>query len=155
VKRESFDFIARALRRRCGVALGEDKAYLVEARLAPLANLLGLAGIDDLAKSLRNASDDKLEAHIAEAIMTTDSAFFRDVKPFHLLRQAILPGLAALRKKSGADRIRVWSAGCAGGQEPFSIAMIAREDREKLGIDVEIVATDLSAGAVAKARRGQ
>jgi chemotaxis protein methyltransferase CheR len=92
-------------------------------------------------------------AEVTEAMTTNESSFFRDGKPFEQLRQIVLP---KLRENAGARRtLRIWSAACSNGQEPYTIAMTLLEDAAKNpGWKYDIVATDLAAKVVEKARLG-
>src|SRR3546814_6722911 len=81
------------------------------------------------------------------------SLFFRDIKPFDLMRDVVLPPL--LTARASTKRIRIWSAACSSGQEPYSLAMLFSEMQAKLaGWRIEILATDLSSEIIAKARAG-
>lgn len=87
---------------------------------------------------------------------TNESFFFRDTKPFESFRDVVLPKLIEARRAEGSNRIRIWSAACSSGQEPYTLAMILNEQVAKLaGLRIEIVATDLSSEIIAKAVAGQ
>ena len=153
MKRESFECVARALRRGAGFNLTGEMAYLVEMRLAPVARRHNQRDIDALAQAVREGRNERLVAEVVDAMMMKDTAFFRDWRPFVAFRQAVLPGLAQARRGAGAETLRIWCAGCATGQEPYSIAMILREEAARLnGLKVEIVATDMSETSLARAK---
>jgi chemotaxis protein methyltransferase CheR len=87
-------------------------------------------------------------------MVTTETSFFRDVHPFETLRTTVLPDL--LRRRRAERRLGVWCAACSTGQEPYSFALLVREHFSELaGWRVDILATDLSADVLARARAGR
>jgi len=153
MNRDDFDMICRLLRQRSGLVLSPDKAYLMESRLLPVARRWKLAGFDDLVKSLRSKPDEALIRDVVEAMTTNESFFFRDIKPFDQFKELVLP--AMLKNRTGQRRLRIWSAACSSGQEPYSLAMILSEMAAQLaGWTIEIVATDLSSEILARAKEG-
>ncbi len=149
----SFEVFATVLRAGSGLAIGPDKSYLLETRLAPLLKREHLPELDALAEKLRNPAHSGLVREVVEAMTTNESSFFRDDRPFTHLRTQALPRLHAIRP-TGA-RLRVWSAAASTGQEAYSIAMLVAENRATLGgREVEILGTDISREALARAREG-
>lgn len=149
---DDFAFIARLLKDRAGLLLTKDKGYLVQNRLAPVLRDHGLGGVTDLVGALRG-SDAMLTAEVVDAMMSRDTSFFRDWKPFKHLGKITLPNLrtARLAKK----QLRILCAGCSTGQEPYSVAMQVIEDAQAFaGWQVEIVGIDVSPSAIAAAERG-
>jgi chemotaxis protein methyltransferase CheR len=131
-----------------------DKTYLVESRLAPLLRRTGLPDISALLKSLKCGQDLSLKQDIIDSMMTNETFFFRDRVPFDNFRDVILPQLMEMRQDQ--RRIRIWCAAASTGQEPYSLTMILDENMRKLaGWNVEILATDLSSTAIARAREGR
>ena len=153
MKSEDFDFLSNLLRRRSGLIISEDKLYLLESRLVPLARKRGMNGLDDLVKAIRFAPEEDLLIDVTEAMTTNESSFFRDIKPFEHFRSLVLPELLA--KRADKRSIRIWCAAASTGQEPYSLAMCLREEAAKLsGWRIEIVATDLSKEVLEKASVG-
>jgi chemotaxis protein methyltransferase CheR len=151
VNSTTFNSLATFLRERSGLVLTEDKVYLLQSRLDPVARKWGKGSLDELALALRTDKD--LATAVIDAMTTNESLFFRDVHPFEQMRTIILPELAKARGKGG--KIRIWSAACSSGQEPYSISMVVADESQKLGgCTVEIVATDLSTEILARARAG-
>ena len=153
MKGESFELISGILKQRSGLALNPNKAYLLESRLMPIARRLGLADLDSLADEMRQKRNDPLMRDVTEAMTTNESFIFRDNTPFTLLREEVLPLLTAAR--ASTRTLRIWCAACSTGQEPYSIAMILKE--ESAGLDdwcTEIVATDISMAVLEKAKSG-
>jgi chemotaxis protein methyltransferase CheR len=152
MKPDDFDFVSRLLKERSGLVLTRDKAYLLESRLMPLARKRGLKGLDELLNLLKRR-DVTVEKAVVEAMTTNESFFFRDNKPFDQFKSIVLPNL--LKARASKKSFRIWSAACSSGQEPYSLAMILKEEGAKLsGWRTEIVGTDLSDDILAKARAG-
>jgi len=152
MKPDDFDYVSRLLKERSGLVLTKDKAYLLESRLMPLARKRGLKGLDELLALLRRR-DPAVEKVIVDAMTTNESFFFRDSKPFDQFRSIVLPNL--LKARANKKSFRIWSAACSSGQEPYSLAMILKEESAKLaGWRIEIVGTDISSDILQKARSG-
>lgn len=119
---------------------------------------LEATSIDSAAAYVLHLAKDRVEAEtFIHSLNIGYSEFFRDPLVFALLAQMILPGLIEEKRKSGRPEIRIWSAGCAAGQEPLSVAILLDQlaaDRE-LPVSFRIIATDVSDTALATARRGQ
>jgi chemotaxis protein methyltransferase CheR len=154
MNRDDFDMICRLLRQRSGLVLSPDKAYLMESLLMHVERKWKLAGgFEDLVKSIRIKPDEALIRDVVEAMTTNESFFFRDIKPFDQFKELVLP--AMLKNRAGQRRLRIWSAACSSGQEPYSLAMILSEMAAHLaGWTIEIVATDLSTEILGRAREG-
>ncbi len=153
MKPDDFDFISTLLKERSGLVLAKDKAYLLESRLMPVARKCGLKGLDELIDAIRKTKPEAMIRDVTEAMTTNESFFFRDTKPFDLFRDHILPHLLASRaaKKS----FRIWCAAASTGQEPYSLAILLKEQAAKLaGWKIEIVGTDLSREVLDRAKAG-
>ncbi|MFA5122297.1 protein-glutamate O-methyltransferase CheR [Zavarzinia sp.] len=147
-----FQFLADLLKTRSGLVLSGDKGYLVESRLLPIARKRGLGSLDGLAAALRRR-DEALIRDVVEAMTTNESFFFRDNTPFDLFKGYVLPRL--METRAGEKRIRIWSAACSTGQEPYSLAMLLSEQKAVLaGWRIEIVGTDISAEVLTRAKNG-
>ena len=153
--KEEFEFLRAFLKDQSGLVLSEDKTYLVESRLMPIARRRGLQGLSELIGVIKTMRDFALNDEVVEAMTTNESFFFRDVKPFDSLRNSVLPMVVPAVKAAGATKLRIWSAACSSGQEPYSIAMVLKEYPELLqGLSVEILGTDLSLEILSKATAG-
>lgn len=148
----STDFLAlqKLLAERSGMALTSDKLYLVASRLSPVAQKQGFRSVIELMAALRLNPREALVNAVIEAMVTHESLFFRDDRPFQHLSQSVLPQLISAR--GGRRPIRIWSAACSSGQEPYSIAMLIAEQFP--GWQWEIVGTDISQPIVTKASAG-
>ena len=143
-------FVARETKARSGAVLTPEMAAMIEQRLTPLARRENFSSVSEFVTAARTRADGKLAAAIADALILSDTRFFRDRAGFAQLRETI-PALAYA--KGGA--IRVLCAGVSTGQEAYSIAMLAEELREEGQISgAEIVAIDISERLLDKARSG-
>ncbi len=153
MREADFQFVANMLRKRSGLVLSPDKAYLMESRLKPVARKNGYKSFEELVAALKGR-DESLAENVTEAMTTNESFFFRDSRPFEQFQKVILPQM--LEARASKKRLRIWSAAASNGQEPYSIAMILKEEAAKLaGWRVEIVGTDISAEVLARARAGR
>ncbi|MFP3713993.1 CheR family methyltransferase [Puerhibacterium sp. TATVAM-FAB25] len=148
---DTFAFVADLVRRRSAIRLEAGKEYLVESRLLPLARERGCAGVDAFVREVRTAGREADLVRVVEALATHETSWFRDQTPFEALRTQVLPDV--LRRRGPAARVRVWSAACSSGQEPYSVAMVAAETLPP-GASIEILATDLSARILDQAGSG-
>jgi chemotaxis protein methyltransferase CheR len=147
-----FDFLRKFLRDRSGLVLSDDKQYLIESRLVPVARRNGLASISEIVAKLRTQAP-ALEAAVVEAMTTNESFFFRDKTPFEHLRDETMPALLAAR--AGQKKLRIWCAAASTGQEPYTIAMILADMAAKIaGWRIEILGTDLSTEVLDRAKAG-
>jgi len=153
VKPDDFAYFTKYIYDQTGLVLGPDKMYLIESRLAPLARKYNVASIDLLVGQLRISKAADLQRDIVDAMMTNESFFFRDGKPFDQFRQLVLPGL--LQSRAAKKSFRIWCAAASTGQEPYTLAMILKEEAAKLaGWRVDIVGTDISHEALERAKSG-
>lgn len=151
---QDFDYIRRLVQERCAIALDDGKEYLVESRLTPLVKQLNLGSISELVARLRHQPNNGLPRQVVEAMVTTESSFFRDNHPFEALRKTVLPDL--LRLRQAERQLNIWCAACSHGQEPYSVAMLLREHFPELATwNVSLLATDISRDALARARAGR
>lgn len=145
-----FDFFKDFLYRQSGLALTADKTFMLDSRLTPVTKKWNYASLSALTLALRGLPDPRLVQDVVEAMTITDTGFFRDTEPFEILGTHILPWLKQNRSRK---RLRIWSAGCSSGQEPYSLAMIIHEHQHLLrGWHIEIIATDLSENILERAR---
>ncbi len=153
MKPVDFEFLSQLVNKRSGLVLTEDKAYLLESRLMPVARKRGMKGLEELISTIRTSKEEDLLREVTEAMTTNESFFFRDLKPFDTFRDVILPDL--LESRAAIKSFRIWCAAASSGQEPYSLAMVMKEQAAKLtGWSHEIVATDISTKMLAKAAKG-
>lgn len=148
------EFLRTLVRHRSGIVLGEDKGYLLESRLAPLAKAIGLAGLEELTARLRGEPSGQLARQTVEAMTTNETFFFRDIHPFECLRKLVLPELIARRQSE--RRLDVWCAAASTGQEPYTITMVLREHFQGIASwPTRFIATDLASEVLRKALEGR
>lgn len=153
INRADFEWVCKLVRDRAGVVLSTDKAYLVESRLAPLIKDVGVSSISQLIAQLRPQPFNDIHRRIIEAMVTTETSFFRDNCPFDILKQYILPELIQQRKTRRV--LNIWSAACSSGQEPYSIAILLDEHFPELfAWNVQLIASDISHQILDRARQG-
>ena len=138
------------LESRTGQQLGANRAWRIETELTPLMRDLGLASLEALAVAAQRSP--AIAEQVADALLNQESSFFRDAAVLDLVARA----LAAMRVDHPERRLRIWSAGCSFGQEPLSLAMLFAEQPALAGAAMpEIIATDVSEAALARARSGR
>jgi len=147
-----FTRLRELVMRHTGIRLTEAKRDMVYGRLARRLRALGLRDFDDYCALIEEQGNDELEPFV-NAITTNLTSFFRERHHFEFLAETALPEIMEARHIE--RRIRVWSAGCSTGEEPYSIAMVLREAlSDALGWDARILATDLDSGVLERAARG-
>jgi chemotaxis protein methyltransferase CheR len=146
-----YEYVQKLLLERAAIRISTEQEYLVRSRLEPVAKQAGLSDLRALVEQLRRQPYGPLHSQVVEAMTTNETSFFRDVHPFETLKNVVLPEIAARKK----DRtLRIWSAACSTGQEPYSLAMLIAETPRLAGWRISILATDLSRGTLSKAQQG-
>jgi chemotaxis protein methyltransferase CheR len=149
-----FAYIRDLVRARAAIVLEPSKEYLAESRLYPVVRRAGLGSVSELVAALREDDDPDLSEQVVDALTTNETSFFRDVHPFESLRTHVLPDL--IERKRLSRSLFIWSAGCSSGQEPYSLAMLIREDFPELADwQVSILGTDVSVAMLERARAGR
>lgn len=148
-------FVAEA----CGVQLGPDKGYLFQSRLGPILQQSGAKTVAEFLQMARTDPTGKLRDRIIDAMTTHETYWFRDERPWAALESTVIPELAVTLKIPGKPKIRILSAACSTGQEPYSVAMIIDQLCKNKKINAtpanfEIIATDVSPGTLYLASRG-
>ncbi len=152
---DGYDEFRDYLERACGITLGDNKQYLVSGRLSQLMAELAIPSLRQLVEQLRDGRKAGLRERIIDAMTTNETLWFRDGYPFEILKRQALPALAAQAPR----QLRIWSAACSTGQEPYSISMAIEEyiAARPAGLPggAHIIATDISPTALKDAIRGQ
>jgi chemotaxis protein methyltransferase CheR len=147
-----FDRLCELVRVHTGIALSDAKRQMVYGRLVRRLRALKLASFADYVQLLEAADPLELQ-EFTNAITTNLTSFFREAHHFEYLAEHVLPGIAA--RTGGTGRLRIWSCACSTGEEPYSIAMVLREQRARLsGFDAKILATDLDSDVLATGAAG-
>jgi chemotaxis protein methyltransferase CheR len=150
---EDFRKIASALHAASGIALPDSKATLVYSRLAKRLRTLGLENFREYCALIEGERGrDELQNMIV-SLTTNVTRFFREPHHFEHLKTQLLPPLLAAARKGGS--IRIWSAGCSNGQEPYSIALtILSMMPDAADHDIRVLATDIDTRMIAEGRAG-
>ncbi len=154
---DDIKIVSRLVNDLCGVVLDESKGYLIENRLSEIAESEGCKTFSELYYKVRYDKGGSLKEKIVGAITTQETLFFRDTSPFDALQHKAIPEL--IDSKAGSlhpKRIRIWSAACSTGQEPYSIAMVLSELIPDIhSWDIQITATDIADHAIKQASLGK
>jgi len=149
----SFDWVRQLVHKESAIVLQPGKEYLVEARLLPIARSMGLPDVGKLVDAVRGRPDPDSTRRIVEALTTNETSWFRDGDPFTALTSTVLPALVAARGPN--EPLKIWSAACSSGQEPYTIAMLLEDALPNAATRVSITATDLSREMVERTRAGR
>lgn len=146
----AFATIATLLEERTGQQIAAARAWRLDAALKPILRDTGLSTVDALVARMVTAGEAALCDRVVDALLNQETSFFRDAA----VLDGVADALVAAHAATPGRRLRVWSSGCSTGQEPLSLAILLRE--RGLGAEaVELVATDVSAGAIARAREAR
>jgi chemotaxis protein methyltransferase CheR len=145
-----FDLLRQLVSEHTGISLSDHKQEMLYSRLARRLRALNLDNFASYYHLLQSDSGEEL-THFINAVTTNLTAFFREPHHFEILAKVVLPYL--LNKRQRTRRLRIWSAGCASGEEVYSIAMVVKEVVPP-NWDVKILATDLDSNVLAKGVRG-
>lgn len=127
---------------------------LFDTRLTPIVKMAGARNLKDFVDILKADRPAHLHRAVAEAMTINETSFFRDLKPFEMLREVALPRL--IEQRAGQRRLRIWSAASSTGQEAYSLAMLIAEHFPLVaGWDVKIIGTDISRYVVEYAQRAR
>jgi chemotaxis protein methyltransferase CheR len=149
-----FEFLAGLAYQRAGISLSDSKRNLVYGRLSRRLRALGLASFGEYRQYLE--SDGSEIERFINSISTNHTKFFREAHHFTHLRSSVVETFAQQDQKRTVRRLRVWSAGCSTGEEPYTIALVLRREIADMARqDVKILATDIDTDVLAKASRGE
>lgn len=152
---EEFRLIRDIIYSHCGLFFDSDTKYLLEKRLARRLPLHQLQGFRDYHHFLKYDRKKEQElSDLMDVLTTNETYFFREAFQLKALTEEILPGLRALKEERGEKSLRIWSAGCSTGEEPYTIAMLILEMGCFRDWRVEIVGTDISQRVLQQSRKG-
>ncbi|WP_394169543.1 CheR family methyltransferase [Saccharospirillum alexandrii] len=143
------------LEKHSGICLGASKQYLVSSRLRKILQQADITNLQDLVTAIQRPGGQKLRAEVIDAMTTNETLWFRDIHPFRILEEKLLPEFYQQR---GARPLRIWSAACSTGQEPYSISMMIEEYKARNRLvsgGEKIVATDISASVLDAAKSAE
>lgn len=150
---EEFRLLRDVIHEYCGIYFQDSSKYLIQRRLAPRVETLGLRSYMEYYRHLRYHGDKRTELEeIVERVTTNETYFFREMYQLEALRDEILPAL--VQENSNPRRLRIWSAGCATGEEAYTIAMLILETGLFAGWDMRVFGNDISRRVLQVARKG-
>lgn len=142
------------LEHQCGIVLGDNKQYLVRSRLLPIVRDFKHDSLSSLVNAVIDGRDRALKSAVIDAMTTNETLWFRDSYPYDLLQKSLLVEMAKSNRP-----VRIWSAACSSGQEPYSIAMTIleykRQNPSAFRAGIEIIATDLSSEMLRRAESAE
>ncbi|PZO74926.1 MAG: chemotaxis protein CheR [Sphingomonas taxi] len=146
----AINVLTALLEARTGQQIAAYRSWRLDTALKPLLRDRNLDTLDQLVTQLLEGNDRLIGDRIVDALVNQETSFFRDAQVFEMLAEAVAAA------EAGGRRARIWCAGCSTGQEPLSLAMLFADRHETTGAPVpEIVATDVSDAAIARARAGR
>ena len=157
VSDEEFRQLRDFIYAQCGIFIGENRKYLIENRLAARIKELNLLSYSEYYNFLRFDTNKRVElSRLFEVVTTNETSFYRNPPQLQIFQDVILKNTLDALRKNNQKKLRIWSAGCSTGEEPYTIAIILHEllRQEVLSWDIKITANDLSEAVLASARRG-
>ncbi len=149
---DAFTRLQRLIHAHCGISLSVDKKDNVYSRLSRRLRVLGLDSFCDYCRMIEDGHPEELE-QFTNALTTNLTGFFREAHHFEYLRESVIPEV--MQRNAGSRRLRIWSAGCSSGEEPYSIAMTLLDAMPQIDSwDVRILATELDTDVFDKAAGG-
>ncbi len=152
---DEFHLLRDNIYSHCGIYFDDDSKYLLEKRLARRLTVLNLPTYLDYHHFLKyNRNREQELMDIMDILTTNETYFFRESYQLKAFTDEIIPELIKTKLARGDLSLRIWSAGCSTGEEPFTIAMLLRDIKELRGWKIEIIGTDISQRVLQQARRG-
>jgi chemotaxis protein methyltransferase CheR len=153
---KTFSRIAGFIHARVGIKMPESKSTMLQGRLQKRMRHLGISSFDKYADYLFSPEGMQREIdHLINAVTTNKTDFFREPKHYEILLREVLPDVYGSNRTGPMRKVRVWSAACSTGEEPYTLAMVLGEFRENHpGFDFSILGSDISTRVLEKARQG-
>ncbi|PJZ69486.1 protein-glutamate O-methyltransferase [Leptospira perolatii] len=155
---EATSELMEAIKQATGLSLTEEKTYLLESRLSDLMSDYNLSDFRELSDKFKNSSDIDFREKVIERVTTHETKFFRDESIFGALLERILPEILERKREKFPNQdnhiIKIWSAACSTGQEPYSVAMAIRDKLPHIFKNIRILATDIAKETIEKAKLG-
>ena len=155
ISKQEYDDFRDYLVKETGIVLGENKHYLVSSRLNRLMEEHNLDSYAQLLKLVSTGANKSVCTQIVDAMTTNETMWFRDTYPYEILKSELLPTLNKIKDRP----VKIWSAACSSGQEPYSISMIIHEfmasNPGAFSRGIQIVATDISTNMLKYCQRAR
>lgn len=161
VTKDEFRLLRDFVEKECGISLDEDKTYLIESRLAGMVIENGCQTFGEFYLKAKADTGSGLKDKIVDAMTTNETLWFRDDSPFIVLKERLFPEFISQIESKTKSQIRIWSAACSTGQEPYSIGITAHEFSNRTGAKtlssggLSILATDISPSALHAAKNAK
>jgi chemotaxis protein methyltransferase CheR len=153
---EEYERVRKLVYERAGINLGSNRQHLVQARLAKRIRVGSFSGFRDYFRHLDSDSSGDEIAHLIDAISTNTTFFFRESDHFDFLAESLVSRIKAEKWDQKQYTLRIWSAACSSGEEPYTLAMVIHKVlKDYPSIDAKILATDISQKILAQACAGQ
>ena len=156
LSKKEFEQLSRFIYEKCGIRMPPIKKTMLETRLRKRLRALGFQNFSEYCDFLfdKKSSNDEI-IHMIDVVTTNKTDFFREPSQFVYLSQAVIPEMINLSGTRIRRKLKVWSAGCSSGEEPYTIAMVLAEFANQVtGFDFSILATDISTQVLEKAALG-
>ena len=151
--RRDFDFLRRLSNQHTGIVVTDDKFDMFYSRLARRVRALGLGSFAEYCNYLEHPDSDTEMVELVNALTTNLTSFFRENHHFEFLAGTALPDL--VQRNRSSRKVRIWSAGCSTGEEPYSLSMVLQESSSLLnGWDVKLLASDIDSNVLRQAQAG-
>lgn len=153
---EDFVVIRDFIHEKCGIFFAENKKYLLENRLIKRMSTLGLKSFRDYFYQVKYDTSLKEFNMLMNLVTTNETSFYRNPPQLQCFQGEVLPQIIEAKRRAGKKRLRIWSAGCSSGEEPYTIGMIILDVLgENHGWNIEIIANDISENVLQAARKAQ
>jgi len=158
---DDFLLFQKYIEEQCGISIRADKAYLIESRLSKFLIKFAVASFEDLYRLLSQQQNMVLAEEVIDALTTNETLWFREKSPWEIMNDKLLREYIDEIRQGKRTTVRIWSAACSTGQEPYSIAMCIDRYLTYHGIkdislaNFEILATDISNTVLQMAKRGK
>lgn len=154
--KDDFETIRDLIHEKSGIYFAENKMYLLKNRLFKRMQTLGISGFRDYFYQIKYDTSQREFGHLMNLVTTNETSFFRNEPQLKSFSEEVLPKFLDERKKSGRKSLRIWSAGCSTGEEPYTLAMIILDRLpDPTGWNIEIIANDISEQVLRSARAGE
>lgn len=152
---DEFQLFRDTIYSHCGIYFDLDSKYLLEKRLGRRLSALEIPSFREYYQFLKyNRKKDQEMMDVMDILTTNETYFFREAFQLKAFTDEIIPEIIQRKSREGSRSLRIWSAGCSTGEEPYTIAMLLRDIRELQGWQIEIIGTDISQRVLQHARRG-
>lgn len=148
----TFKQLRDSIYEQCGIFFPDTKKYLLESRLSWRIKEKNLRGFEDYLHLLLNGDKEEIPK-LFDAVVTNETHFFREPQHFEILTDVLIPKIVEKKAKTTGATLKIWSAACSTGEEPYTIAMLLSEKLNLNPVKIEILATDISENVLASAKK--